>query len=367
MVTLDTRGIKVRIDETTSDLTETEQQLASLELSPKVLTLEARIRTLEKEFSRIQRDQELIPQLRSESSTILADVQSRLADLNPDWDLDFLGRFQSSFEQREKLEALATRWSELETLRAEISARRPDLEKRVDAASDRLAELRNVQSVPELDAILERESSYRAANAALADASEKQTSTTNQMNALKRRLSPCLSATDLTDEELAALPVPLESLLRDFQKRLATAADALANAKSTQKQLAQTLKDRNAELSARAAEEQVPDRSQLEDQRQRRDTGWNLIRKKFLGDSASETGTENIDQKIADWIADDVDSLPDAYEAEVSKSDHLADDRQAKAKEVANSIFPLVEINISVVPPPISMFKTVFPSKTPAL
>lgn len=331
----DQRRAQATLDETTSDLTETEQQLASLELSPKVLTLEARIRTLEKEFSRIQRDQELIPQLRSESSTILADVQSRLTDLNPDWDLDFLSRFQSSFEQREKLEALATRWSELETLRAEISARRPDLEKRVDAASDRLAELRNVQSVPELDAILERESSYRAANAALADASEKQTSTTNQMNALKKRLSPCLSATDLTDEELAALPVPLESQLRDFQKRLASAADALVSAKSTQKQLAQALKDRNAELSARAAEEQVPDRSQLEDQRQRRDTGWKLIRKKFLDDSASETGNENIDQEISNWTADNVNSLPDAYEAEVSESDRLADDRQAKATEVA--------------------------------
>ena len=331
----DHRRVQASLDESTMELTETEQQLAALELSPEILKLEARIRTLEKEFSRIKRDQESIPQLRRESSTILADVQSRLVNLNPDWNLEFLSTFQSSLEQRAKLEELTTRWSQLETLRAEIAARRPDLKKRVDAASVRLTELSNIQSVPELDALLERESNYRATAAALADASENQASITRQLKALKKRLSPTLSAPDLPDEELAALPVPLESLLRDFQGRLAAAADALASAKAGQQQLTQTLKDRNAELSARAADEQVPDRSQLEDQRQRRDTGWKLIRKKFLNDEDSGTADENVDQEIENWTADNVEALPDAYESEVAESDRLADDRQAKAKEVA--------------------------------
>lgn len=323
------------LDDSKAELTETEQQLAALKLSPAFLKVEAKIRSLEKEFSRIQRDQELIPQLYYESSKIRADVESRLADLNPNWDLEFLSNFQSSLEQREKLEELASRFFQLETQRAKTSARRPDLKKRVDVASDRLAELSSVQHSPELIAILEREPSYRAAVAALADTSEIQASITSQLNSLKKRLSPILSAPDLTDEDLDALPVPLESLLRDFQSRLATTADAVASAISNQQQLSQTLKDRNTELSARAAEERVPDRSQLEDQRKHRDTGWRLIRKKFLNDSEAAANDENVDQEIANWAGDKVEALPATYEAEVAESDRLADDRQAKSKEVA--------------------------------
>jgi uncharacterized protein YhaN len=323
------------LDESKAELAETEQQLAALELSPAFLKIEAKIRTLDKEFSRIQRDQESIPQLQNESSTIRADVESRLSALNPDWDLEFLSKFQSSLEQREKLEELASRFAQLENQRAKISARRPDLKKRVDAATDRLADLSSVQPAPELVAILEREPSYRAAAAALTDASETQASITSQLGVLKKRLSPSLSASGLTDEELEALPVPLESLLRDFQNRLATTADAAARAKTNRHQISQSLKDRNAELSARAAEEQVPDRSQLEEQRQRRDAGWQLIRKKFLGDSESSASDENIDQEIAKWTGNNFEALPDTYEAEVAESDRLADDRQAKAKEVA--------------------------------
>ena len=306
-----------------------------MQLSPAFLKVEAKIRSLGNEFSRIQRDQELIPQLYYESSKIRADVESRLADLNPNWDLEFLSNFQSSLEQREKLEELASRFLQLETQRTKTSARQPDLKKRVDVASERLTELSSVQHTPELIAILEREPNYRAAVAALADASEIQASITSQLNSLKKRLSPILSAPDLTDEELNALPVPLESLLRDFQIRLATTADAVASAISNQQHLSQTLKERNSELSARAAEERVPDRSQLENQRKHRDTGWGLIRQKFLGNSEAAANNENVDQEIVNRAGDKVEALPETYEAEVAESDRLADDRQASSKEVS--------------------------------
>ncbi|NQV26720.1 MAG: AAA family ATPase, partial [Rhodopirellula sp.] len=259
------------LSDAAEELAETELTLKRLKLSPEVVKVEARIRSLEKDFSRVQRDMELLPQRRSQSQTILADVKSQLADLNPDWDLTYLDTFQSSLEQREKLDELATLWSELERRRTETAARLPDLKQRVNEATARLAELAVVKAIPEVDEILERESAFQIATAGLEDSAATETSLNGQLAILRKRLAPALANPMLTDDELAELPVPLESLLRSFQDRHAAAESALASAESRCQQESESLKKIQAELAATTAADQVPDRFELEEQRERRD------------------------------------------------------------------------------------------------
>ena len=331
-------------DEAVKELAETERNLGSLELAPEFLQAESQIRTLEKELSRIQRDLELVPQLRSQSRTIQSEVESRLLELNPAWDLTYLDAFRSSLEQREKLDELAAQWSQLEKQKAELAARRPDLQQRVEEAEARLAELKVVQAAPELDELLERESAYRAAVASLQDVGEAQASLMQRSNELRKRLTPLLATPDLTDDELAALPVPLESLLRSFQERCDSAESVVSVAQTKLQQGIDDLRKRQAELAARAAEDQVPDRSQLEDQRERRDSGWKLIRRKFFEESAESADSVMLEQEIENW-AGDAKTLPDLYEREVFEADRLADDRQSKAEVVAIRDRLLIEID----------------------
>ncbi|NQV29162.1 MAG: hypothetical protein HQ518_32820, partial [Rhodopirellula sp.] len=74
---------------------------------------------------------------------------------------------------------------------------------------------------------------------------------------------------------------------------------------------------------------------ELEEQRERRDAGWKLIRRKFLTESGADTESGNVEQDIENWTGETAAALPDLYEREVSDADRLADDRQAKAKVVA--------------------------------
>ncbi len=323
------------LDVATKELTETEQQLNELKPAPEVLDVEAKIRSLEKDISRVERDRELLPQLRSQSQTILADVQSRLADLNPEWNLDYLDSFQSSLEQREMLEELTTRQADLAKRQAEIDARRPDLQQRVEAAADRLTELESVRPVPEIEELLERESVFRSAVASLEESTANVASLNRQLGTLKKRLSPVLANPKLADDEFSVLPVPLESLLRSFQERHTVAETALASAEVRCEQFSETLQEKQEELAAKTAAEQVPDRRQLEGQRERRDAGWTLIRRKFLAAAGSDSEIGSVDQEIESWIGTTAESLPDLYEHEISQADRLADDRQAKAEIVA--------------------------------
>ena len=198
------------LDEATKDLAETKQQLNELKRSPEVLKVEAKIRSLEKDFSRVQRDIERIPQLRSQSQTIISDVNSRLAELNPEWDIDYLDNFQSSLEQREKLDELAARQSELTKQQAEVDASRPDLQQRVEAAAGRLTELEDFQPVPEVAELLARESAYRSAAASLEEATANESAFNRQLAELRKRLTPLFVDPKLTENEIAELPVPLE-------------------------------------------------------------------------------------------------------------------------------------------------------------
>ncbi|MFT4556454.1 MAG: hypothetical protein ACI92S_001799 [Planctomycetaceae bacterium] len=323
------------LDDATKELAETKQQLNELKLAPEVLKVEAKVRSLEKDFSRVDRDQELLPQVRSQSQTILADVKSRVAGLNPEWNLDYLDTFQSSLEQREKLEELTARQSDLTKRQAEVDARRPDLKQRVEAAAERLTELEGVRPVPEIEELLERELAFRSAVASLEESTANAASLDRQLTTLKKRLSPALANPKLADDDLAALPVPLESLLRSFQERHTIAESALASAEARCEQFSETLQEKQAELAAKTAAEQVPDRLQLEGQRERRDAGWTLIRQKYLAEFGSDAESRDVDQKIESWIDKTAESLPDLYEREISAADRLADDRQAKAEIVA--------------------------------
>lgn len=326
---------KSSLDDATKELAESEQQLSELKLSPDVLKVEAKIRSLEKDFSRVEREMERLPRLQSQSQTILADVQSRLAKLNPDWDLAYLETFQSSLEQRETVEELTTRQSDLTKRQAEVDVRHPDLKQRVDSAADRLTLLKNVQPAPEMEELLERESAFRSTIASLEESTSNEASLDRQLATLHKRLSPVLANPKLADDELAVLPVPLESLLRSFQERLTVAKNGLVSAESRCEQFSETLQEKQAELAAKTAAEQVPDRLQLEGQRQRRDVGWTLIRRKFLNDFGPESDNEDVEQEIESWIGKTAESLPDLYEHEISEADRLADDRQAKAEIVA--------------------------------
>lgn len=331
----DLRRVKESLAEAERELAETELALGNLELSPEFLKAESQIRSLEKEVSRIKRDTEQIPTLKTESQTAQSEVEQRLSELNPTWDVDYLEQFQSSLAQRERLDELATEHTQLGKSQGELAVQLPDLQRRVAEGQSRLQELESVKPAPEFEEILNRESSYRADISSCDEAIEKQASLSGQLNGLRDRLAPVFNNPDLTDEELEKLPVPLESHLKDFQNRINAAEKALAESESRRRQMADSIQSKRSELAVSSAECQVPDRSQLENQRQRRDVGWQLIRRRYLDESDSADGDIPTANEIADWIRGSSGSLPDIYEHEVAESDQLADDRQAKAEVVA--------------------------------
>jgi chromosome segregation ATPase len=122
--------------------------------------------------------------------------------------------------------------------------------------------------------------------------------------------------------------VPLNSAVQEFSRTIAAVADALRQAAKEHNQAQRDLTRGREELNRIDASQHVPDRNALIAQRNRRDAGWQLVRRVYVEGQTDE-------RDVRQWLGDEVASLPDRYQEAVVEADHLADTRQDKAEIVA--------------------------------
>ncbi len=129
-------------------------------------------------------------------------------------------------------------------------------------------------------------------------------------------------------DKLLKLILPLQETVRCFETNFSEMA-------KEQEQLKKDLQKAEAELKSAKTENkeiiyggEVPSEEDLEESRQKRQNGWHLLRRKWIGgeDISSEAEIYDHDQE-----------LPEAYETHIEQSDHIADRLRREAERVAKS------------------------------
>lgn len=308
------------------DLRDKREELAQIELRPEVVAAEDQIRSLTQQLGEIAGFRRDVPVREAESTAIKSQVLTRLRELNPEWDHSHLERFRTSLDQRQSVDRLDEEWGKLTRRRAELTARQPGLEDDVSRYRVQLAELQDTEAPERLEAIVEAEAGYRANLSSLDQLQEEADRLTREAGKSTDRLNgPLQTQLDFSEH----LPVPLEASVVEFQHRWDDAKEAVRLAKDAVDQAGRELRERQQELDQLAAKESVPDRQQLLEQRDRRDKGWDIIRRKYV--DAERVG----DDEVTAWTGSDAASPADEYEQAVKKADAVADERQDKAQSAA--------------------------------
>jgi len=324
---------KTRRDELTDELAALEQdledksgELDQTQLNPELVTAEVQIRSLNQQLGEIAGFRRDAPAREGESNAIKSQVLTKLRELNPDWDHSHLERFRTSLDQRQSVEQLADQWSKLTRRRAELAARRPDLEDDISRYRERLAELQDTETPERLEEIVEAEAGYKT-NLSSQDQLQKES---DRLTREARKLIDRLNGPLQTQLDFAEhLPVPLEASVVESQRRCDDAKEAVRLSKDAVDQASRELWERQQELDQLDAREPVPDRQQLMEQRDRRNQGWGIIRRKYVEAEPVEDG------EVAAWTGSETASLADEYEQAVSRADAVADERQDKAQSAA--------------------------------
>jgi uncharacterized protein YhaN len=307
------------------DLRGIEVELKGIRLAPELHAQEPAIKELFKRIAQVESCHEHIPLRRQEADTVRRRVVARIAELNPRWDLACLEQFRTSLDQRDRVERMAEEDRQLRT-RAETMAER-QREKAASLAEDvqRLEQLKKVRPIPVLDHVCGRSGQYEADCETRDDMSAERATLTAHIAQLEQRIALPFS---IAAESLGSLPLPLEPTVQDFARRLSDSEEALKLATRRREESNDELTEQREELLQLDSQQRIPDRQELVAKRGRRDSGWRLIRGKYIEGEQLEDG-------IGEWLGGHPLALPDQYEQEVAEADHLADDRQEKAELAA--------------------------------
>jgi uncharacterized protein YhaN len=129
-------------------------------------------------------------------------------------------------------------------------------------------------------------------------------------------------------DKLLKLILPLQETVRRFETDFSEIDKERVQLKKDRQKAEGELKSAKSENKEIVYGGEVPTEVDLEESRQKRQNGWQLLRRKWLGgeDISSEAEVYDHDQE-----------LPEAYETHVEQSDHIADRLRREAERVAKS------------------------------
>lgn len=309
-------------------------ELTELELAPEVVANEAQIRLLQQQIKQIESCRVDSQTLRRDAQAIVSSVAARLRELHPEWDHSHLDRFESTLVQRERIEGLERDREELDRERSVLAGERRAIEAGLNALRQQLEQISETESTQGLDTLLDLAPAYQRNQDRLLELREQAAELDEHLDTAIAKLNAPVGGSLLID---AALPVPMEATVLEFRERWSRIEDELREAQRHRSGTERELADKQAQLGELESRWTVPDREQLLAQRQHRDTGWRILRQKFVDDEAIS------DEVLRDWLADstvvDVPELPaalgNAYERSVSAADEVADERQEKYEQAA--------------------------------
>ena len=129
-------------------------------------------------------------------------------------------------------------------------------------------------------------------------------------------------------QKLIELPLPLAETVQQFEKRYSDIADERRGQKKEQKKTEQELRSAQAEIKKGAYAGEVPSEKVLFKTRNKREQGWQLLRRQWLNN-------EDVSEDRLAYAPDQ--PLPEAYEGYVQQVDSIADRLRREADRVANA------------------------------
>ncbi len=132
-------------------------------------------------------------------------------------------------------------------------------------------------------------------------------------------------------EKIEGLRVPSLETIDEFDERTDKAERTDAELKSESKRLHGAQAEIEQQIEQLQLEQEVPTEDDLQNSRNKRDQGWQLVRSAIKGDSVP-------DEEVQDFIRQfqPVITLADAFEASVLQTDEIADRLRREADRVAN-------------------------------
>ena len=293
-----------------------------LNVRNELLENEEAILAIHKELGAVEKTIKDRPQQDGKRRLLRNEAETLLKGVRPDVDLDGADELRSLLNNKKWILGLAQKHGLLNQKKEQAEATLRDIEDEQESINKELGE----QSQSDLDL-----SELKAAIAAsrkpgdveqrLAD-SQKRAS--EEKAAYESELAR-LGKFSGTVESLSKVAMPVSETLDTFEKQIDELSEKIRDHERKHQEIEEEKKQAEQDLKAMLLTSDVPTIYELEKSRTVRNTGWNLIKRKYI---------EKIDveKDIAKFVSES--ELPTLYEQKVDAADHVSDKLRLAADQV---------------------------------
>jgi uncharacterized protein YhaN len=299
------------------------REAETLDVRNALLENEEAILTLYRELGAVEKTVQDRPQQDGKRRQLRNEAELLLKAVRPDVELNAADQLRPLLNLKQRLGSLARQHGLLQQQQKTAENDRRDLETELKAIRSELGEAPSIETDP------------TALKAAIAEARQAGRIEQQLADTRKRaRTQRVACETELARlgrfagslEALAAIPLPLPATLDTAEKMADDLDDQTKHSVRQQKELEAEIKQAELDLKALLMTRDVPTVAALEQARRLRDSGWRLIKRRYIE-------KEDVSREVAAF-ADDGD-LTAVYERSTVDADLLADRLYSEAELVA--------------------------------
>ncbi|MBL7185942.1 MAG: AAA family ATPase [Phycisphaerae bacterium] len=298
------------------------EESESLNVRSELLDNEVAILAIHKELGAVEKTNKDRPQQDGKRRLLRNEAEQLLKSVRPDIDLDDAGELRPLLNNKKWISGLAQKHGLLNQKKEKAEATLRDVEDEQESNKKKLGE----QAQSNLD-LSELKASVAAARRTgdleqrLADSQKR---ATDDNAACKSEISR-LCRFSGTIEALSKAAMPVSETLDTFEKQLDELSEKIRDCGRKQRGFEEEKKQAEQDLKTLLLTTDVPTISELEESRTVRNTGWNLIKRKYIEKT-------DVEMDIAEFAPES--ELPTLYEQKVDVADHVSDRLRLAADQV---------------------------------
>jgi uncharacterized protein YhaN len=303
-------------------LSHLEEESETLNVRNELLDNEEAILAIHKELGAVETAIKDRPKQDGKQRLLSNEAEQLLKGVRPDIGLDNADQLRPLTNNKKWISGLAQKHSLLNQKMEKAEATLRDVEDEQETIKKDLSE--QAQSNLDLSELKAAVAVARKAGDLEQRLADSQKRASDEKVACKSELSR-LGRFSGTIEVLSRVAMPVPETLDTFEKRFDQLNEKIRDNGRRQKELDEEQKLAEQHLKALLLTGDVPTISELDEARLKRNTGWNLIKQKYIEEF-------DVDKEIAEFASDT--DLPTLYEQKVDIADHVSDRLRLAADQV---------------------------------
>jgi len=303
-------------------LSRLKEESESLNVRNELLDNEEAILAIHKEIGAVEKTRKDRPQQDGKRRLLRTEAEQLLKSVRPDIEIDDADELRPLLNNKRWISSLAQKHGLLNQKKKKADATLQDVIDEQELIKKELGE--QTQSVLDLSELKAAAAAARKTGDLEQRLVNSQKRATDDKAACDRELSR-LGRFSGTIEALSRAAMPMSETLDMFEKQFDALSEKIRDCGRKQKELEEEKKKAEQNLKALLLTTDVPTISELEESRTVRNTGWHLIKRKYIEEA-------DVEIDIAAFAPES--ELPTFYEQKVDMADHVSDRLRLAADQV---------------------------------